>query len=127
VQVQIFTKKFSKIISSEASSIQRLAKCEISIVGSTKELEKKNSVTAISKDIEICIPLEGLIDLDKEREKLEKEQKQLEGFLKGVMAKLNNKKFVDNAPAEVLEKEKAKKETAEGKLKKISERLSAMA
>jgi valyl-tRNA synthetase len=91
------------------------------------DLEKpKASASAVVKGCDIYIPLEGLIDLDVERQRLEKEINRLEGLLNGVSKKLSNEKFVNNAPADVVEKEKAKQhdwtEQTE-KLKKILEEL----
>ena len=68
--------------------------------------------------------LEGLIDLDKERERLEKEIKRLEGSLIGIEKKLANKKFVNNAPKEVVEKEKTKQRDWTENLNKLREILS---
>ena len=66
----------------------------------------------------------GLIDLDKERERLEKEIRRLEGSLIGIEKKLANEKFVNNAPADVVEKEKAKQKDWTENLNKLKEILS---
>ncbi len=87
----------------------------------------KASASYVLKDCEIFIPLEGLINLDIEKERLQKEIKRLEGALIGVNKKLNNERFVNNAPKEVVEKEKAKKtdwENSLNKLKSILDDLS---
>ncbi|MEX0771060.1 MAG: hypothetical protein WD035_10025, partial [Balneolaceae bacterium] len=68
---------------------------------------------------EIYIPLEGLIDLDKERERIRKEIADTEGFLKSVEKKLANDQFVENAPDSVVERERNKKEDALSKLEKL--------
>ncbi len=87
----------------------------------------KASASYVLKDCEIFIPLEGLINLDIEKERLQKEIKRLEGALIGVNKKLSNERFVNNAPKEVVEKEKAKKtdwENSLNKLKSILDDLS---
>ncbi len=81
------------------------------------------SASALVKGTEVFIPLEGLIDLDKEREKIQNEIKKTEGFLKSVQGKLSNQKFVDNAPAAVVEKERQKKADAESDIRKLKESL----
>ena len=76
---------------------------------------------------EIFVPLEGLIDLNKERERIEKEIDRLEGFLKSIDGKLNNDQFVENAPEDVVQRERDKKEDTEtdlAKLRGILEELS---
>ncbi len=73
---------------------------------------------------EIYIPLKGLIDLDVERQRIEKEINRLEGSLKGIEKKLSNEKFVNNAPADVVEKEKTKLRDWTGNLDKLKKVLA---
>lgn len=72
---------------------------------------------------EIYVPLEGLVDFEKERERIQKEIDRLEGFLRGITGKLSNKGFVNNAPEAVVEKEKKKKKDTEESLDKLREQL----
>jgi valyl-tRNA synthetase len=89
-------------------------------VGSEKP---KASAAAVVDGSEIYIPLEGLIDLEKERNRIQKEIDRLQGFLKGVEKKLSNAGFVNNAPDAVVEKEKQKKADAETDLEKLAKQL----
>ena len=73
------------------------------------------------KNCEIYIPLEGLIDLDVEKNRLQKEISRLEGLLVGIDKKLSNEKFVSNAVPEVVEKERMKKKDVEANLLKVRE------
>ena len=87
-------------------------------------LEKPHaSASAVFKNSEIYVPLEGIIDLDVERKRMDKELKRLEGLLTGLDKKLSNEKFISNAPAEVVEKEKAKRRDWQGNHEKIKEFL----
>jgi valyl-tRNA synthetase len=79
----------------------------------------QGSASTILKGCEIFIPLEGIIDLEVERERLTKEIKRLEGALVGVTKKLSNERFVNNAPVEVVEKEKTKKADWESSIEKL--------
>ena len=99
--------KSSEVSNHQIDYIKKIAKVDETSVGADVE-KPKASVSAIVKNIEIYIPLEGLIDLDKERERLEKEIKRLQGSLIGIEKKLSNEKFVNNAPADVVQREKAK-------------------
>mgnify|MGYP006272183187 CR=1 FL=1 len=83
----------------------------------------KASASALVKGTEIFIPLEGLIDLDKERDRIQKEIKKTEGFLKSVEGKLSNEKFVENAPEEVVERERQKKADALSDIEKLKKSL----
>ncbi len=103
--------------------IKKLAKVEELKID--EKLEKpKASASSVIKDCEIYIPLEGLIDLDVERQRLQKEISRLEGSLTGIEKKLSNEKFVNNAPAEVVEKERAKQRDWQENLSKLKEILN---
>lgn len=84
----------------------------------------KASAASVVSGTEIFIPLEGLIDLSKERERIQKEIDRLEAFLKGIEKKLSNPGFANNAPEAVIQKEKQKQSDAQINLKKLTEQLS---
>jgi valyl-tRNA synthetase len=91
------------------------------------ELSKPgNSASAVVQGQEIFIPLKGLIDLDVERARLEKEIVRIEGQLRGVNAKLSNSSFTDKAPAEIIQKENNKKENFEHTLEKLKLSLAQL-
>ena len=75
---------------------------------------------------EYAVPLGGLIDVEAEIAKAEAELRHLEGFLKGVEKKLGNERFVNNAPAAVVELEKKKKSDAETKIAALTESLQQL-
>ncbi|MFN2373874.1 MAG: class I tRNA ligase family protein, partial [Cyclonatronaceae bacterium] len=84
------------------------------------------AATAIVGSMELIIPLEGLIDLDKERERITKEITRLEGFLKAIDGKLSNERFVQNAPAEVVDNERKKRADALANLEKLQGSLKEL-
>jgi valyl-tRNA synthetase len=73
-----------------------------------------------------ALPLKGLIDVGAERTRLEKEMQKAEADIKRVDAKLSNEKFVANAPEEIIEGEKEKRQEAEGRRAKILEALERL-
>lgn len=75
---------------------------------------------------EYAIQLGGLIDKDAEIEKIRAELLHLEGFLKGVNAKLSNERFVANAPASVVEIERKKQADATQKIATLNETLESL-
>jgi valyl-tRNA synthetase len=103
--------------------IKKLAKVEEIKIDSNLT-KPKASVSAVINECEIYIPLEGLIDLDVERQKLQKEITRLEGSLAGIGKKLSNEKFVANAAPEVVEKERTKQKEWMENLQKLSEILT---
>ncbi|MGB5848456.1 MAG: valine--tRNA ligase [Ignavibacteriaceae bacterium] len=114
--------KSSEVKKHQIDYIKKLAKVDNIITG--KDVEKPGaSASAVFSSSEIYIPLKGLIDLDVERQRIEKEINRLEGSLKGLEKKLSNEKFVNNAPADVVEKEKTKQRDWAGKLDKLKELL----
>ena len=72
---------------------------------------------------EFAVRLGGLIDVDAELAKLDAELAHLEGFLKGVMGKLNNQNFVAHAPAAVVGLERKKQSDAEQKIAAVRENM----
>lgn len=87
---------------------------------SDPDLQKPHgAASSVVKGNNVYVPLEGLIDASVERNRLEKEIQRLEGSLNGVSKKLQNEKFVNNAPAEIIEKERQKLADWEEKLGKL--------
>ena len=118
--------KTNEVSERQVDYIKKLAKVEDLKVGENIT-KPKASASAIVKSSEIYVPLEGLIDLDVERQRLQKEITRLEGSLSGIEKKLSNDKFVNGAPSEVVEKERAKQRDWQenlGKLKEILANLS---
>ncbi len=75
---------------------------------------------------EYAVPLGNMIDVEAEIARMEAELKHKEGFLQGVMKKLNNEKFVNNAPAAVLELERKKQADAESIINSLKESIAAL-
>jgi valyl-tRNA synthetase len=110
--------KTDSIGEGQSSYIKSLTKTKT--INASPDIEKPpKSASAVLKDCEVYVPLEGLIDLDLERNRIEKEIKRLEGALIGVNKKLSNEKFINNAPEAVVEKEKSKKQDWESSLEKL--------
>ncbi|MBP9956396.1 MAG: hypothetical protein KBF00_04580, partial [Pseudomonas sp.] len=82
---------------------------------------------ALVGEMEVLVPMAGLIDKDAELARLDKELARLEGEVKRVGGKLANEGFVAKAPAEVLDKERAKLAEAEQALAKLAEQRARIA
>ncbi len=79
----------------------------------------QGAATVILEDMEIFIPLEGLVDIEEELRKLDKEEKNLRRELSKSEAKLKNRNFLTRAPEAVVEKERDKVSRFNVKLEKI--------
>ncbi len=99
------------------SDMTRLSKLTI-----LQDAEKPtDAATYIYNEIEIFVPLKGLVDVENELAKLTRERKKVEAKLAQVNGKLSNKKFLANAPEEVVAGEQEKKAVLDGKMAKIME------
>jgi len=104
---------------------QKLAGASTVTVQSDKSGIADNAVAVIVNGAQIFIPMDELVDFEKEIERLEDEKKRLLSEIKRVDGKLSNKGFVDKAPAHVVEEEKAKGEKYRQMLAKVEESLTA--
>ena len=84
-----------------------------------------NSAPFMVNTTEFYIPLPGLIDTENEMAKIMADMNYYKGFLNSVMGKLNNERFVQNAPPAVLELEKKKKADTESRIKSLEEALKS--
>ena len=83
--------------------------------------------TSLAGDLEILVPMAGIIDVAAELARLDREIDKIAIEAKKLDGKLSNGKFVDNAPAEVVAKERQKLEEFEGSLAQLKEKRSAIA
>ena len=114
------------ILGSGAKFFERLAGASEVIVQSDKSGIPSDAVSAVIAGAEIFIPLEDLVDIKKELERLEKEKANLEKELERVDSKLNNEGFVAKAPAKLIEEEKAKKAKYADMYEKLMERIASL-
>lgn len=84
----------------------------------------EDAVSVVIDGVELFIPLDELVDFEKEKERLNKERDKALAEIKRVEGKLNNPGFVNKAPAKLVEEEKAKKEKFEEILHTIEDRLA---
>jgi len=128
--IEVFLRNGSAIDTKRLESyrpyLQKLAKLkDITLLTAGQEVPA--SATQLHGDLEILVPLAGLIDVAAERTRLEKEIAKLEGLLKAVSGKLANAKFVDNAPADVVEKEQAKQQQMTTAIAALQDKLTQLA
>ncbi|MFC1699868.1 valine--tRNA ligase [Candidatus Omnitrophota bacterium] len=111
-----------KLLKEHFSYITDLAKVETLEIA--KNLKRpKASAVAVIDDIEIFVPLAGIIDVQKEATRLKFKIKELDGILQKTDHKLKNKQFLSRAPAVIVNKEKEKKEQLKASIKKLKGNL----
>ena len=89
----------------------------------TEENIPEDAVSVVINGAKIFIPLDELVDFEKEKERLTKEKAKLESEIKRVNGKLSNQGFLAKAPESLVNEEKAKKEKFEEMMKSVLERL----
>ena len=99
--------------------------CNVSSVNYVTETPQ-DAFGFLVKATEYFIPVTDNIDTEAEIKKLEEELAYAQGFLRSVEAKLSNEKFVNGAPAAVVDKERKKKSDAEAKIKVIEQQLATL-
>jgi len=102
--------------------LQRIGRLE-DITWLTNEQTAPESAIALVDEMKILIPMAGLIDKEAELARLEKEIQKINKELPRIMGKLNNPKFMDKAPAEVIEKERTKLAGLKSSLSNFEEQL----
>ena len=107
--------------------------CDAVIVklGNLSSIETASSKEATAASFlvgttEYAVPLGNSIDVEAEIKKLEDELKYQQGFLRSVLGKLGNERFVNNAPVQVVEMERKKQADAESKIKSLEESIAAL-
>jgi len=124
INIVIITGK-PEIITPHKKIIQILALVD-DITIHSKDLAQVKSVSFISKYYKLYINLSDVIDIDKEKQRLEQEILQTTAFVNSIDKKLKNKNFVDNAPKEVVKKEKEKLSTQKSKLNDLQKHLEGL-
>ena len=97
----------------------------LSAINVVSEKDAMASAFMVGTD-EFAVPLGNMIDVAAEIEKMEQQLAHLEGFLQGVMKKLGNERFVQNAPEQVVAMERKKQHDAEEKIAALKESIAAL-
>ena len=105
--------------------IQRLASATEVTVGG--DFDTEGAVNIVTADAQIYLPMNELVDLDAEKERLTKELEKAQKDLAFFEKKLNNPGFVNNAPAAVVEKDRASAEKIKDKINLLEESLKNLA
>ena len=120
--VRVSEESLGTLLSDHIEYFRSLAKVENLICG-TDVKKPPMSASAVISGAEIFVPLAGLIDLDLEKNRLQKELNNLRDALEKLSRKLANADFLANAPEDVVAKERVKKEDYEERIAKLNHNL----
>jgi valyl-tRNA synthetase len=113
------------LLESSAEQIKRLARVEeINIFDALPSLE--SAARDIVSGVEIGVPLGGLIDFAKERERITREMTRKENETRGLKSRLDNPSFVERAPGEVVAETRGRLEELTGEIEKLRSTLRAL-
>ncbi len=116
--------ELQQVVAANQSYIKLMASVdELSILPAGGD-KPENAMAAVTKGIEVYLPLKGLIDVEKETQRLNKELDGMTKEIGRIEGKLNNAGFLAKAPVEVVEKEKIKAQEIAVKMQAIQERLT---
>ncbi len=115
----------ARLVREATDAIQRLANVSALDVGPDVAKEKGSAATPIG-DIEVVVPLAGIVDIEAERTRLTRECQKLDAELSDVVRKLANDGFVAKAKPEVVDRERARRERLETERAKLVESLALL-
>ncbi|MBU0895188.1 MAG: class I tRNA ligase family protein, partial [Candidatus Omnitrophica bacterium] len=110
-----------KLLSDNIDLVKKLAKVSGLKVG--KHSKPKSSAVSVIRKMEIFLPLEGLIDFEKEKARLLKEHLRMEGEMKGLSSRLKDRNFTSKAPKEIVDKQEERKAELSIQIKKMKDNL----
>jgi valyl-tRNA synthetase len=124
---------FKAVVEEQGTTLRRLAKvdtCELNADGNGNAAGGAAGAGAhavLKNGVEVFIPLEGVIDVARERERLQEEIGRLDTQVEGARNKLSNSGFLKGAPPEVVDREREKQRSFEEQLDKLRGKLSSLA
>ncbi|MGH7353163.1 MAG: valine--tRNA ligase, partial [Candidatus Rokuibacteriota bacterium] len=114
-----------KLLGGARALVEALARCRLGV--DPAATRPRASALGVVGETEIYVALEGLVDLDAERQRLDKEIRRAEEAIGFTRAKLTRPEFVERAPAEVVEKEREKLAAEEARRAKLVASLGWLA
>lgn len=123
VFVRVTNKKVGKLLKDNLDIIYSLAKVSQMKICDENMRAPEKAMTSVIRGAELFMPMAGLVDVNKEINRLKHDKEKLEKELKRSNKKLSNKNFLEKAPKEVVEKERRKRNEYLDMMKKIENRL----
>lgn len=114
-----------ELLHANLSYLEKLARAELKEIGRTVS-KPKGSAAQVKTSLEVYVPLEGLLNIDFEVDRLKKEEARIDETLAFLRGKLENEGFLKRAPAAVVAKEKEKYEEQLTKRERIREHIKKL-
>jgi valyl-tRNA synthetase len=125
VEVQIYGGELAPAIASYIRAIEVLARAKpVTLLGSREQrADGENALTIVLKESEVVIPMESMIDLESEKQRLRKEIEEGESQVTRLQARLGDKAFLSKAPAQVVGKERQRLHILTDKLERLKREI----
>ena len=118
--------KNTAIFAANEAQIKKLARADTIVLGSSLDVPKASAKAVLTGGAEVAVPLEGLIDFDKERERLQNQIAKLETELQRLNGQLANANFVERAPAEKVQELRDRKDDVDAQIDTLKRNLEAL-
>ena len=127
IDAKLFTedRKLAKFIYESRHFLKDLANVKSGTIKGKNQERPRRSATMVTPHTEIFIPLEGLIDINEQVNRIKKDMEKTQNDYKKVEAKLNNQNFMGNAPEEVRAEVREKSQSFQDKLKSLNDILAS--
>ncbi|HEY0047659.1 MAG TPA: valine--tRNA ligase [Pyrinomonadaceae bacterium] len=118
--------KLQKIFAENEAQILKLARASELRISENAQIPKASARAVLTGGAELALPLEGLIDFQKETERLENQLNKLETENERLQKQLSNQNFVEKAPAEKVQEIRDRAAEIETQMKNLNENLKAL-
>jgi valyl-tRNA synthetase len=125
VLIKLLRKDVGNVVEEQGEIIKFLARLA-SIKSGEDILKPPGSASAVGNGFEVYLPLQGIIDLEKERMRLEKDAQRLEEELRESKSKLDNEEFLSKAPPSVVDRERERLETTRESYERVIKLLRSL-
>jgi valyl-tRNA synthetase len=126
VEVVVWPGDQQAVLEQEADFVTRLARVRPLRMLADGEEPPEKAISLVAGEMEVFLPLEGMVDLDAERERLEREVAALVGEIEHVQKLLGNKNFVERAPDAIVQQHRDRQAAAESEMAILRERLESL-
>ncbi len=116
-----------RALDAEGEGLRRLADVSAVELDGAGEGAGPGARAVLRSGTEVFVPLEGVVDLEKERERLTGEIERVESLLEASRRKLDNRDFLEKAPEDVVEREREKRQSLEEQRTRLAEQRKALA
>lgn len=127
ISLEIRDDEDKRLLNENSGYVEKLGKCRIRDAQSAGADLKTRRVEKLAGGIKVSVYLEeSMIDVEREKERVSKKMKEIDKYLTSLTGKLKNKKFIENAPKDVVEKERGKQKKWEEERDFLGKNLDAL-